>query len=510
MKPGSFWFYFCQVRGTPGTGKTSLCTLLACYIQEREPTTYVMMITTWSFDSSDIRGDRWQRSFQRQDHGLDYRNETVFIFDEAQSTYTDTNLWNDLFKCINNYPQFRVILFSRYGSPTTRYDIVQGTPIIIPDQQRVSLRHIEHGDNLPAVGLFFTRTEFDKLVSTLYTPESSFDPSFLNTLFDITSGHVGAIIDFMRIVLADDVRGILCISWWWSDIALQSYRAIRNQPNTSYTWTMFLQQVRIHSFVEQRGSGCIFSRGLPRSAELQDLTLASVAEAVLCRNVVRDDNFTTAGEKEALSRCFRNGWLHTEKVENDVVGYSFPSSLHRWYVEQKLWGPTLSTPVNATSLLEFSMNVIRLFSVQMLVTPRRIGPGFIQRPPEAQFQDEFYRCSRKYSKSSFTTFPEYGTKSGWVDFYIPTKQWAIELLRDGNRLEEHSSRFLSSGAYSTTIPMTDYIILDFRGKTPKKCHPSKCNLFLFRSVISLTFRPNQRFPNCIMLSSIITSPPLQF
>ena len=172
-----------------------------------------MMITTWSFDSSDIRGDRWQRSFQRQDHGLDYRNETVFIFDEAQSTYTDTNLWNDLFKCINNYPQFRVILFSRYGSPTTRYDIVQGTPIIIPDQQRVSLRHIEHGDNLPAVGLFFTRTEFDKLISTLYIPESSFDPSFLNTLFDITSGHVGAIIDFMRIVLADDVRGILCISW---------------------------------------------------------------------------------------------------------------------------------------------------------------------------------------------------------------------------------------------------------------------------------------------------------
>ena len=170
------------------------------------------MITTWSFDSSDIRGDRWQRSFQRQDQGLDYRNETVFIFDEAQTTYNDTNLWNDFFKSINYYPQFRVILFSSYGSPTTRYVTAIGTPIIIPDRQRVSLRHIQHGDNLPAVGLFFTRTEFDKLVSMLY-PESSFDPSFFNTLFDITSGHVGAIIDFMKIILADDVRGILCISW---------------------------------------------------------------------------------------------------------------------------------------------------------------------------------------------------------------------------------------------------------------------------------------------------------
>ena len=89
--------------------------------------------------------------------------------------------------------------------------------------------------------------------------------------------------------------------------------------------------------------------------------------------------------------------------------------------------------------LSFLVAVIHKFSPQALANPCTVGPGFIQRSPEVQFQDEFYHCLRMYFWGSFTTFPEYGTKSGWVDFYIPSKQWAIELLHDGDRLEEHSS-----------------------------------------------------------------------
>ena len=264
-------------------------------------------------------------------------------------------------------------------------------------------------------------------------------------------------------------------------------------------------------FVEGLSSGSVFARGLPSIPELQDPALAAVSEAVLCRSVVTDDDFADPSQRDALSRCFRQGWLHADKIPgSDAVGYCFPSSLHRWYFEQKLLGTTSSTPVNATSLLEFSVAVIRKFSPQALATPRTVGPGFIQRPPEAQFQDEFYRCSRMYSRGSFTTFPEYGTKSGWVDFYIPSKQWAIELLRDGDRLEGHSSRFLPSGTYRKTIRMTDYIILDFRDKNPHTPHPRKCNLFLVHWVIFLTFFLNQIFPICIMLSLVTVSATLKF
>jgi hypothetical protein len=108
-----------------------------------------------------------------------------------------------------------------------------------------------------------------------------------------------------------------------------------------------------------------------------------------------------------------------------------------------------------------------------VLTGRQIGPGFIQRPPEAQFQDEFYRCCQRYSKGSLVTFPEYGTKSGRVDFYIPSKEWGIELLRDGDQLEQHSIRFSSTGAYGGMLSLSDYIILDFRTQTPTKRHPRR-------------------------------------
>ena len=91
---------------------------------------------------------------------------------------------------------------------------IQGTPIIIPDQQRVTLRAIRHDDNLPAAGLLFTRMEFNDLVSVMYpSSEYAFDISFFDSLFNVTEGHVGAIIDFIRVILADDVCRISFGLW---------------------------------------------------------------------------------------------------------------------------------------------------------------------------------------------------------------------------------------------------------------------------------------------------------
>ena len=45
--------------------------------------------------------------------------DVVLIFDEAQASYNDGDLWNNLFKSIDNYPHCRAIVFTSYGSPTT-------------------------------------------------------------------------------------------------------------------------------------------------------------------------------------------------------------------------------------------------------------------------------------------------------------------------------------------------------------------------------------------------------
>ena len=55
--------------------------------------------------------------------------------------------------------------------------------------------------------------------------------------------------------------------------------------------------------------------------------------------------------------------------------------------------------------------------------------------------------------------------AGRIDFVIPSVQWGIEVIRDGNRLNEHNNRFRDGGAYHAWLQagkMTDYILLDFR------------------------------------------------
>ena len=255
---------------------------------------------------------------------------------------------------------------------------------------------------------------------------------------------------------------------------LKSYREIRNLPDQSYTWTRFLQRVSPEALLERLSSYSVFARGLPPTQKLQDPNFLAVFEAVLCAGVVKEDEFIDAGTKDAISQCFRGGWLHTDKINGpNGFGYCFPSRLHHWYVEWKLWGITPRTPFNTTKPIDFAVTVIRMFSPLVLATGRQIGPGFIQRPPEAQYQDEFYRCCHRYSKGSLVTFLEYRNKSGQIDCYVPSKKWGIELLRDGKQLSQYSIRFSSAGAYGGTLSLSDYIILDFRDSTPQKKHPGR-------------------------------------
>ena len=131
--------------------------------------------------------------------------ETVFIFDEAQMSYKDTELWMDLFKCIHAYRERRAIVFVRYGSPSSFIDI-EGIPFSVAPRARVSLLPTVHEDNLPSAGLLFTCAEFDGLVLQQYPcSEYPFHSSFLDEVFAITEGRVGAICSFLSIILGSDV-----------------------------------------------------------------------------------------------------------------------------------------------------------------------------------------------------------------------------------------------------------------------------------------------------------------
>jgi len=175
-------------------------------------------------------------------------------------------------------------------------------------------------------------------------------------------------------------------------------------------------------------------------------------------------------DRKTLEHCFKMGWLHATVGQHETR-YIFTTPLHQWFVEYYLGTKVAdSTPIDQ-ELPDFAINVIRRFSHVILSTKREIvGTSNLQRPPEAQYQDEFYRCCHEYSNGSLISFPEFGNASGKVDFYIPCNQWGVGLLRDGDRLENHSSRFTGQGAYAK-MNFSDHIILDFRTKQPRDAHP---------------------------------------
>jgi len=56
------------------------------------------------------------------------------------------------------------------------------------------------------------------------------------------------------------------------------------------------------------------------------------------------------------------------------------------------------------------------------------------------------------------------SSDGALDYYINGKRkWAIELLREGDRMEEHEKHFLNGGIYASS-KINDWLIVDFRSE----------------------------------------------
>lgn len=139
-------------------------------------------------------------------------------------------------------------------------------------------------------------------------------------------------------------------------------------------------------------------------------------------------------------------------LENRKVFYFLPSKLHRLYIEWRLFlDDSFTGTIEEGTVVEFVMCVISRFD-PIALGKRLISPGTVQQTQEAQYQDEFYRCSHAFVGDSVAVLPEYGMPSGRVNLYARSKQWGIELLRDGDKLDEHVERFPQYGKY-TGLPI---------------------------------------------------------
>jgi hypothetical protein len=180
-----------------------LAKLLARYILQRNPDVDVIWVSGWPVEEVKKFGGAYGYLSRRKRWVLE--KKTVFIFNDAQMSYNDRQLWNDFFKTMHGYDKRRAIAFTSYGSPTSRV-CKQGTPLEWSDGQTMILRPLHHGDGLPPVGLLFSREEFDDLISKHYPSQGYyFDSSFFDSVFSLTGGHVGAVLGFMMAIVSHDV-----------------------------------------------------------------------------------------------------------------------------------------------------------------------------------------------------------------------------------------------------------------------------------------------------------------
>jgi len=311
-------YRFIQVRGTPASGKSTLARLLSHHLKALEPSTPLIWIDGWSDVISN--SNTWKKHLE---NNKDWNDDiaSVFIFDEAQLTYGDTGLWNTLFKPTSDNPSIlhhRIIIFASYGSPT-RIN-APGTQMYVKEPQMVTLVHIDHHDGLGAAGLYFTRPEFEEFVNLR---QYSFDPACLDFIFEISSGHAGAMNDVIHVISCDDL-----------------YQKITASQKL-FTVSDFLQHFTPHRLYAGLQGASVFRRGLPDNDALQIPSVARVLRTALCEKVIVDTMFPEAEESAALRRCFTQGWLHTDKgvsKNREIAGYFFASPLHRLFVEWKLSG----------------------------------------------------------------------------------------------------------------------------------------------------------------------------
>ncbi|KAL2802486.1 hypothetical protein BJX63DRAFT_414925 [Aspergillus granulosus] len=385
---------------------------------------------------------------------------TIILIDEAQTSYGDSKFWNRIIKSLLNedlnFRDIRVCLFSSYGSPSTGVECVYYTPAHLGPQQRVTLTIQPKG---PAISLFFTVPEaydaMDHIVARRHPKvHTTLDDDAKAYLFSLTNGHPGGIKSMLDFILAKRHsyinHGEKIIT---KDKVLDSIKIDEND-----IWT----------FLENTGS--VF-RSFPTTSKLTKESREVLVKVLETGSIEMEPD----KKDEGLERCYRKGWLHKTLREDGAEACVLPSRLHEKWVEHLIGQADKPLPSHIQSLRVLIMTTLRGFSSSILRASsagKILSSSASYRPVEAQYQDEFYRAFNQVMGRGVSISSEWSrTRDGRVDFWIKQKKWAIELLRDHNRIDEHIARFHKDGKYYDWIKdnmVSDWIVVNCATSMPAK------------------------------------------
>ncbi|PYH70284.1 ATP-binding protein [Aspergillus vadensis CBS 113365] len=464
------------VRGTPASGKTTLARLLRSRLQEQGH--IVPFFYTWKQDLIKLDPELWvalakafkQRLPRSQIPNL-MNDEVVMIVDEAQGSYDDDYLWNHIIKLLIDKPRrykLRICLFCYFGSPSTGVEPPQGlhySPAIIPERQSITLTPQSCSES-PKIGLFYTESEFDDVLCRIFR-------------YDFPN---------WRVTIDDEAKKYLFfLTYEW---------APRRRSGDDTTYCADMKHDRMFVITRQHVLNildgdeeyafafvlrCGVSRSFTKRIDLKD-----PVREILCE--ITEKGNINWEQRPGLEECYERGWIHRMHTgpEGNSDQYEIavlPSRLHEKWLQYLISQDKRALPPRFTNLTQLCMEILHEFSSMNLKPPttdRRLSTAAQPRPVETQYQDEFYRAFCKVAGRGVPISTEWArTASGRADFFIPEKKWAVELVRNHDRIDDHVKRFQKGGQYFEWLQkkaVEDWIVINCATSVPNSDY-EECRLF---------------------------------
>ncbi|KKK23009.1 hypothetical protein AOCH_000998 [Aspergillus ochraceoroseus] len=338
------------------------------------------------------------------------------------------------------WTRFGLHLQQKYPEFDKTWKSVPANTVILIDEAQGSYR-----DTSPKIGLFYTEDEFREVVSLLTT--NKFDEPFtidkaaMDYMYDLTNGHPGgvtAIVDFLQ----NRHRNLL------------KHKKIR---------TITIDHVLKVSKDENDFFGFLANhavyRSFPSGQRLTSEVAGTLGKILVNRSIPFNINDTT------MWKCYERGWVHRIS-EGQILQIHdvavLPSRLHEVWLEWFIGNKPKHLPDRFDQLRLLCREVLEKFSkitLRHAIEGKKISTAAKPRPMEAQYQDEFYRA--------------------FYDVAGIGKQWAIELLRDYDHVDEHISRFYPGGKYFPWLQekkVVDWIIINCASSPPTRAY-SEQNLW---------------------------------
>ncbi|KAI9349716.1 hypothetical protein BDR26DRAFT_852661 [Obelidium mucronatum] len=432
------------------------------------------------------RGEGWQfkSAFEEQlgvkwsDLFLIAKNRVIYlIFDEVQIIYQSRPdspssnsqcVW-DLIKSTssNRASNFRILLFGAYGSFQQSCSL--STPVSFTPRSMLGINSLTFSD--AELKEFVHRN----LNAANILSEATVD-RFCTNLKRFTGSHCGfcyATLAYLNDVLlsSDKNRGTLTAD-----------NILRSLDDSS----VFIRLQSTRAFLSAR--------------TVTNEELVVVRMLVFCEGMVFQEEAMSEDVKIlAQSLVLRGVFVEYGAHYQDFV---FSSPVMRRFFTEKVFGiPAARGKENPASLADLVYSIVS--SIDYTHIQSSLGTGIL---PERAWQMEFYRTLFRCTHDFVTSADVgglFGTR-GAIDFTVhshdKTVFWGIELLREGNRVEDHIERFEDGGRYEVMCrKFTDTCVLDIRREPKGRAPPDITDLQLFKNLTVFVY--NESFSSGVLYSN---------